>query len=99
MVALDLALDDDLRRRGLAREVIRHVQELRKATGLEVSDWIHLHLVGIDDLAPLFDVIGREVLARTIATTPPDGAGPGHDRRARRRGDGRAGSTMWVVKA
>ena len=46
VVALDLALDDDLRRRGLAREVIRNVQEMRKATGLEVSDWIHLHLVG-----------------------------------------------------
>ena len=50
VVALDLTLDDDLRRRGLAREVIRHVQEMRKAAGLEVSDWIHLHLVGLDDL-------------------------------------------------
>ena len=32
-------LDDDLRRRGLAREVIRNVQDLRKETGLEVSDY------------------------------------------------------------
>ena len=31
VVALDLAIDEDLRRRGLAREVIRNVQELRKA--------------------------------------------------------------------
>jgi isoleucyl-tRNA synthetase len=77
VVALDLALDDDLRRRGLAREVIRHVQEERKANGLEVSDWIHLHLVGLDDLAPLFELIGREVLARTIVTTPPEGAETG----------------------
>jgi len=60
VVALDLALDDDLRRRGLAREVIRNVQDLRKAIGLEVSDWIHLRLVGLDDLAPLFEPIGRE---------------------------------------
>ncbi|HWE70191.1 MAG TPA: DUF5915 domain-containing protein, partial [Acidimicrobiales bacterium] len=78
VVALDLTLDDDLRRRGLAREVIRHVQDLRKASGLEVSDWIHLHLVGLDDLAPLFDLIGREVLARTVVPVPPDeGAGAG----------------------
>ena len=55
VLALDLALDDDLRRRGLAREVIRNVQDLRKETGLEVSDTIVLHLVGVDDLAPLFD--------------------------------------------
>jgi isoleucyl-tRNA synthetase len=75
VVALDLALDDDLRRRGLVREVIRHVQDLRKATGLEVSDWIHLHLDGLDDLAPQFDLIAREVLARTVTAGAPDGAG------------------------
>jgi isoleucyl-tRNA synthetase len=100
VVALDLTLDDDLRRRGLARDVIRHVQEVRKAAGLEVSDWIHLHLVGLDDLAPLFDVIGREVLAWTVAATPPEGAGAGlgttfelDDGQATRR------ATAWVIKA
>ena len=72
VVALDLTLNDGLRRRGLAREVIRHVQDLRKASGLEVSDWIHLHLVGLDDLIPLFDLVGREVLARSVVTRPPD---------------------------
>jgi isoleucyl-tRNA synthetase len=77
VVALDLALDDDLRRRGLARELIRHVQEHRKTMGLEVSDWIHLVVVGLDDLEPLFELIGREVLARSVATTPPEDAGTG----------------------
>ncbi len=74
VVALDLTLDDDLRRRGLAREVIRNVQEMRKTAGLEVSDWIHLHLVRLDDLAPLFETIAREVLARTVANEPPAAA-------------------------
>jgi len=37
-VALDLRLDDDLRREGLAREVVRAVQETRKRAGLDVSD-------------------------------------------------------------
>jgi isoleucyl-tRNA synthetase len=74
VVALDLALDDDLRRRGLARDAVRHVQDLRKAAGLEVSDWIRVWVVGIDDLVPLFDDIGREVLARTVtASAPGDG--------------------------
>ena len=77
VVALDLALDDDLRRRGLAREVIRNVQDVRKATGLEVSDWIHLTLDGVDDLEPMFESIAREVLARSVRASPPDGAGPG----------------------
>ena len=77
VVALDLAIDDDLRRRGLAREVVRHIQEIRKAEGLEVSDWIHLYLVGLDDLAAMFTLIGREVLARTVSTSAPDGPGAG----------------------
>ncbi len=68
VVALELALDDDLRRRGLAREVVRHVQELRKQRGLAVSDVIDLTLGGVDDLAPHFDAIAREVLARTVST-------------------------------
>ena len=34
-VALDLELDDELRRAGLAREIVRAVQEARKASGLE----------------------------------------------------------------
>ena len=72
VVALDVALDDDLRRRGLAREVVRHVQDLRKERGLEVSDRIRLWLRGV---APeLFDAIGREVLAVEVAPGP--GPGP-----------------------
>ena len=99
VLALDLALDDDLRRRGLVREVIRNVQDLRKATGLEVSDWIHLHLAGLDDLEPFFESIGREVLARTVSFGPPAGGGEGTvvelddgERRAHR-------PRIWVVKA
>jgi isoleucyl-tRNA synthetase len=97
VVALDLALDDGLRRRGLAREVIRNVQDLRKAIGLEVSDSIHLHLVGLDDLAPLFELIGREVLARTVETSAPEGAGEG-TQLLLDDGDSDREARIWVVK-
>jgi isoleucyl-tRNA synthetase len=104
VVALDLALDDDLRHRGLAREVIRNVQDLRKASGLDVADWIHLHLVGLDDLAPLFELIGREVLARSVSTTAPDGAGGaggagGGTALELDEGEGARQAVAWVVKA
>jgi isoleucyl-tRNA synthetase len=75
VVALDLALTDALRHRGLAREVVRLVQDLRKTSGLEVSDRIRLHLTGLDVIAEHFAFIGREVLATSVDTSP--GAGEG----------------------
>jgi isoleucyl-tRNA synthetase len=45
-VALELALDDDLRREGLAREIVHAVQAARKGAGLEVTDRIELALGG-----------------------------------------------------
>jgi isoleucyl-tRNA synthetase len=100
VVALDLTLDDGLRRRGLAREVIRHVQDVRKAAGLDVSDWIHLMLVGLDDLEPMFESIAREVLARSVTTSPPEdpGAGPG-TRLEIDAGESVREATVWVIKA
>jgi isoleucyl-tRNA synthetase len=63
VVALDLELDVGLRQRGLSRDVVRQVQDLRKASGLEVSDRIRLFVVGLGPIAALFDYIAREVLA------------------------------------
>lgn len=73
VVALDLTLDDALRARGLVRDVVRLVQDLRKTSGLEVSDRIVVRLVGLDSLSEHFDAIAREVLAVDITTE----AGPG----------------------
>jgi isoleucyl-tRNA synthetase len=94
VVALDLQLDEGLRRRGLVREVVRHVQDLRKASGLEVSDRIHLHLTGLDELAPMLDEVAREVLAVDVATSP--GPGPGVPLDLDGLGDA---ATAWVEKA
>jgi isoleucyl-tRNA synthetase len=49
-VALELALDEELRREGLAREVVHAVQSARKAAGLAVEDRIRLVLGGDDEL-------------------------------------------------
>ena len=53
--------------------MVRLVQDLRKASGLEVSDRIRLHVVGLDVIAEFFDFIAREVLAVGIIS----GAGRG----------------------
>jgi isoleucyl-tRNA synthetase len=49
-VALELVLDDDLRREGLAREIVHAVQNARREAGLEISDRITLTLDGDDEL-------------------------------------------------
>ena len=51
-VALNLELDDELRREGLAREVVHAVQSARKNAGLDVEDRISLTLAGDEDCSP-----------------------------------------------
>ena len=77
VVALDLNLDHGLRQRGLSRDFVRLVQDLRKASGLEVSDRIRLHVVGLEPIAEFFDYIAREVLAIHVVVGPRAGAGEG----------------------
>jgi hypothetical protein len=53
--------------------VVRLVQELRKTSGLDVSDRIRLHVVGLDVIAEHFGFIAREVLAVEMVEGPGEG--------------------------
>lgn len=71
-VQLDKTVTPELRREGLAREVIRHVQAARKNAGLNVDDRIQLSLVAQDDelkkaIEEHQETIVTEVLAETIS--------------------------------
>jgi isoleucyl-tRNA synthetase len=77
-VALELELDDELRREGLAREVVHAVQNARKGAGLQVEDRVELELGGDDELlsaARAFeDYIAGETLAVAVGYGGSDGA-------------------------
>jgi isoleucyl-tRNA synthetase len=78
MVALDLELDEELRREGLARELVRAVQDLRKSAGLEVADRIVLGVEAPPEveatLQSHLDFISQEVLAVEVRPETVDQA-------------------------
>jgi len=79
-VALDLEVDDALRREGWAREVVHAVQGARRSAGLAVEDRIVLTLGGDTELLEAVreheDHVAGEVLA--VRTAYADGDATGH---------------------
>jgi isoleucyl-tRNA synthetase len=71
-VVLDTAVTPELEAEGLARDVIRAVQQARKDAALDVSDRIVLTIIGDDAAVAAIethrDLIAGEVLATMLAT-------------------------------
>ena len=72
-VVLDIALDDALRAEGYARDVVRAVQDARKAAGLHVADRIALSLTvpgeHVADVEAHRDFVADETLAVELTVT------------------------------
>jgi isoleucyl-tRNA synthetase len=103
-VAIDTTVSPELRREGLAREVIRLVQEARKQDGLDVSDriWLRWSSADPDVVAALTEhaaLIAREVLAADYgpgAAGTEAEAGEPAAREASEHVDGDLGLTFWI---
>ena len=69
-VALDLTITEDLRLEGVARELIRSIQTLRKDSGFDITDRINVTIPESDDnracLSKFSDYIASQVLADNI---------------------------------
>ncbi len=68
-VALDLDLTPDLRREGLARDLVRAVQDLRKSAGLAVSDRIDLAIKASGEVAEAVDAHEDYLRSETLAVS------------------------------
>lgn len=67
LVELDTALGDELVREGVAREIVRSVQDARKQAGLEVSDRIVLGISGSDGVEAAVEAHRDYIMAETLA--------------------------------
>jgi isoleucyl-tRNA synthetase len=76
-VALALDLDDELRREGLAREIVHAVQNARRDAGLEVTDRIVLGLGGDEELVEAARTHEQYVTGETLATSVAYDTGDG----------------------
>lgn len=69
-VALDIMVTDELRREGIARELVNRIQNIRKTSGFDITDKIDVYIAsnGETDLVveEYRDYMSRQVLANTF---------------------------------
>ncbi len=67
-VTYDLTITPELKREGLMREIIRHVQSARKKAGLQVDDRIELDIASSDaEITQAVDMFADTIKAETLA--------------------------------
>jgi isoleucyl-tRNA synthetase len=74
-VALDLELDDVLRAEGTARELVRALNDARKAAGLEIADRVVVTLDADDALWVVVDAHRDTIATEVLATEIRRGSG------------------------
>jgi len=69
-IALDIEVSEPLRREGIARELVNRIQNLRKDSGLEITDRIRVEVESLeqinDTIADFKNYISSQVLATSL---------------------------------
>ena len=66
-VALDLTITEDLRLEGVARELIRSIQTMRKDSGFEITDRICVTIPESDDNSACLSTFGEYIASQVLA--------------------------------
>ena len=82
LLAVDLELSGELIAEGIAREAVNRIQNLRKDSGLEVSDRIELWLSGAPEALAAVAAHRGYVAAETLIEAWPEGPAPAEAFRA-----------------
>lgn len=68
-VALDLTISEDLRQEGLARELVKHIQNYRKGSGFEITDRIDITIENSEELKDVIKNYSEYISAQVLATS------------------------------
>ncbi|WP_165042968.1 isoleucine--tRNA ligase [Dysgonomonas sp. ZJ709] len=69
-VALDITITDDLRKEGIARELVNRIQNIRKSSGFDITDRISVKISNLEQIKDVIlefnDYIASQVLADKV---------------------------------
>lgn len=65
-VALDVTITDELRKEGIARELVNRIQNLRKDSGFEVTDKIKLSIERFENLEASVNENKEYIMSETL---------------------------------
>ncbi len=68
-IALDITVTEELRREGVARELVNRIQNLRKESGFEVTDRIRVEIERDEALWGAIESFGDYIAAQTLAVS------------------------------
>ena len=75
-VALDITITEELRREGVARELVNRIQNIRKESGFEVTDKISVEIEANDLTAPAVESFAQYIAQQTLAVEVKTVASP-----------------------
>ena len=75
LVAINTRITEDLKMEGLARDIVRRIQNQRKEAGFNIADWIETYYEAGPELSKVFEkfegYISNETLSKVILRSRP----------------------------
>ncbi|MCK5402520.1 isoleucine--tRNA ligase [Candidatus Bathyarchaeota archaeon] len=69
LVGVNLIITEDLKKQGLAQDIVRRIQNQRKDAGFDIADQIETYYDAGSKLTDIFETYGNHIAAETLSTT------------------------------
>ncbi len=69
LVAVGTRITDELRKEGLARDIVRRIQNQRKDANFNIADWVETYYEAGPKLQEVFEAFGEYIAAETLSAS------------------------------